>query len=64
MDMKVHMLGETRREQWHAIVNIMRQTHQCLKHEAFCELCDELDRYIDAVEDVLEEDEEDEDGDL
>ena len=51
----INILGETQREQWHSVVNVLRQIGGDLTHEGRSELCDELDRYIDGAEDVFDE---------
>ena len=50
----INILGETQREQWHSVVNMLRQLGGDLTREGRSELCDELDRYIDAMEDANE----------
>lgn len=49
----INILGDTQREQWHSIVNILRCAPLDKKGRA--EICDEIDRYIDFVEDILDE---------
>lgn len=51
----VNVLGETQREQWHNVVNMLRLLGGDMDREGRSALCDELDRYIDAVEDVFDE---------
>lgn len=51
---KVNPLGESQREQWHTVVNLLRQLGWDLTREGHSELCDEIDRYIDHVEDILD----------
>lgn len=51
----INVLGETRREQWHSVVQILRQLGGDMTREGRSAVCDELDRYIDAVEDVFDE---------
>lgn len=48
----INIFGDTQREQWHGVVNIMRQMGGVLDKEGRSEICDELDRYIDAMEDA------------
>lgn len=48
-------LGETEREQWHSVVNILRVTGGDMTFEGRDAICGELDRYIDYVEDILDE---------
>jgi len=54
----INILGETQREQWHSVVNMLRQLGGDLTREGRSELCDELDRYIDAMEDANEAEDE------
>lgn len=51
----INVLGETQREQWKAVVNILRVAGGDMTAKGRKEICDELDRYIDFVEDVLDE---------
>ena len=51
----VNVLGDTQREQWHNVVNMLRQLGGDMTRDGRSALCDELDRYIDAVEDVFDE---------
>jgi len=51
----INVLGDTQREQWHNVVNMLRQLGGDMTREGRSALCDELDRYIDAVEDVFDE---------
>ena len=53
----VNLLGDTQREQWHSVVNMLRQLGGDLTYEGRSGLCDELDRYIDAMEDANEQSE-------
>ena len=48
----INILGDTQREQWHSVVNMLRQLGGDLAYEGRSKLCDELDRYIDAMEDA------------
>ena len=50
----INILGDTQREQWHSVVNMLRVLGGDLPRDARSELCDELDRYIDAMEDANE----------
>lgn len=50
----INILGDTQREQWHGVVNMLRQLGGILTREVRSNLCDELDRYIDAMEDANE----------
>lgn len=54
----INILGTTQREQWHNVVNMLRQYGGMFTDEARSQLCDELDRYIDAMEDLNEQTEE------
>ena len=54
---EVPIMGETRREQWHGVVHILRAAGQMMEPGAFRDVLAELDRYIDAVEDRLEAEE-------
>ena len=47
-------IGDTQREQWHTIVNMLRQLGGVLDNEGRSALCDEIDRYIDHCEDILD----------
>lgn len=51
----INILGTTHREQWHSVVNMLRQLGGDLTYEGRSQLCDELDRYIDGVEDILDD---------
>lgn len=51
----INILGDTQREQWHTVVNMLRQLGGDLTRKGRSDLCDELDRYIDGVEDFLDE---------
>ena len=51
----INVLGETQREQWHSVVNMLRQLGGDMTREGRSALCDEIDRYIDACEDVFDE---------
>lgn len=52
---KLNPLGETQREQWHSVVNILRVTGGDMDYKGRAAICGELDRYIDYVEDILDE---------
>jgi len=52
---KVNPLGESQREQWHTVVNLLRQLGGDLTYEGRDELCNELDRYIDNAENCFDE---------
>lgn len=51
----INILGETQRQQWHTIVNILRVCGGDMTREGRSGICDELDRYIDAMEDANED---------
>lgn len=51
----INVLGDSQREQWHTVVNMLRQLGGDLTREGRSGLCDELDRYIDYAEDVFDE---------
>ncbi len=55
MGKTVSILGDTQRQQWHSVVNMLRQLGGDMTREGRAALCDELDRYIDSVEDILDE---------
>lgn len=52
---KINVLGDTQREQWHAVVRILREAGPCMTREGIGGICDELDRYIDYAEDIFDE---------
>ena len=52
---KVNPLGDSQREQWHTVVNLLRQLGADLDYKGRSDLCDELDRYIDFAEDLMDE---------
>lgn len=51
----INILGETQREQWHTIVNILRLCGGDMTMDGRNELCNELDRYIDHAEDIFDD---------
>ena len=51
----INIMGDTQRQQWHGVVNMLRQLGGDLTREGRSSLCDELDRYIDFVEDILDD---------
>lgn len=51
----IPIMPESQRDQWHVVVNLLRQLGGDLTREGRSELCDEIDRYIDHVEDILDE---------
>lgn len=50
----INVLGDTQREQWHTVVNIIRMAGRQMTQEGLNGLCNELDRYIDYAEDVID----------
>lgn len=48
----VNILGDSQREQWHSIVNLLRVCGGDMTAKGRSDICDELDRYIDAMEDL------------
>ena len=50
----VNILGDTQREQWHSVVNMLRQLGGDMTREGRSGLCDEIDRYIDNAEDIFD----------
>jgi len=51
----VSIMPDTQRDQWHVVVNLLRQLGGSMDYKGRSDLCDELDRYIDHVEDILDE---------
>lgn len=51
----INVLGDTQRQQWHAVVNMLRQLGGDMTREGRSELCDEIDRYIDFAEDIFDD---------
>ena len=51
----ISVIGETQREQWHTVVNLLRQLGGDMTRKGRSDLCDELDRYIDFCEDIFED---------
>jgi len=51
---EINILGDTQREQWHSVVHMLRQLGGSLDYKGRSALCDEIDRYIDYVEDILD----------
>ena len=51
----INVLGDSQREQWHNVVNLLRELGGCMDRKGRSHLCDEIDRYIDHVEDILDE---------
>ena len=52
---KVNPLGESQREQWHTVVNLLRQLGGDMDYKGRSALCDEIDRYIDYAESIFDE---------
>lgn len=48
------IIGDTQREQWHTMVDILRKLGGDMTREGRAAICDELDRYIDHCEDILD----------
>ena len=48
-------LGNTQRQQWHGVVNLLRTLGGDLDSKGRSDICGEMDRYIDHVEDILDE---------
>lgn len=51
MEKTINILGNTQREQWHSVVNMLRQLGGDMTREGRSAICDEIDRYIDFCED-------------
>ena len=51
----INVLGDTQREQWHSVVHMLRQLGGDMTREGRSALCDEIDRYIDYCEDILDD---------
>ena len=51
---KVNPLGDTQRDQWHTVVNLLRKLGGDMDYKGRSALCDELDRYIDHCEDIID----------
>lgn len=51
----INLMGDSQREQWHTIVNLLRMLGGDLDMDGRSQLCDELDRYIDFCEDHFDE---------
>ena len=50
----INILGDTQRQQWKSVVHILRVAGGDMTAKGRAALCDELDRYIDYVEDFLD----------
>lgn len=57
MKKTINIMGDTQRQQWHSAVNILRQMGGDMTREGRSAICDELDRYIDFMEDANEKQE-------
>lgn len=55
MEKTISIMGETQREQWHGVVNMLRVLGGDLTRQGRDELCNELDRYIDNAEDIFDD---------
>lgn len=51
----INILGDSQREQWHSVVNLLRVLGGDLDRKGRSDLCDEIDRYIDFCEDKFDE---------
>lgn len=51
---EINILGDSQREQWHGVVNMLRQLGGDLTRKGRSDLCDEIDRYIDYCEDIFD----------
>ena len=51
----ISIMPESQREQWHVVVNLLRQLGGDMDYTGRSALCDEIDRYIDHVEDILDD---------
>ena len=49
----INILGDTQREQWHTVVNMLRLLGGDMDAKGRSALCDEIDRYIDFCEDTM-----------
>jgi len=52
---KINPLGDSQREQWHTVVNLLRQLGGDMDYKGRSALCDEIDRYIDHAENIMDE---------
>ncbi len=50
----INILGDSQRDQWHSIVNLLRQLGGSLDTKGRSDICDEIDRYIDFCEDIFD----------
>ncbi len=48
----ISIIGESQRDQWHCVVNLLRICGGDMTAKTRRDICDELDRYIDAMEDL------------
>lgn len=51
----INILGDSQREQWHGVVNMLRQLGGDLTRKGRSDICDEIDRYIDFCEDIFDD---------
>lgn len=51
----INILGDSQREQWHSVVNMLRQLGGDLTRKGRSDICDEIDRYIDYCEDIFDD---------
>ena len=51
----INVLGDTQREQWHTVVDLLRQLGGDMDYKGRSALCDEIDRYIDHCENILDD---------
>ena len=54
MEKEFNVLGDTQRQQWKSVVNILRIAGSDMSYDGRAALCDELDRYIDHAEDIFD----------
>lgn len=59
----INILGDSQREQWHSVVNMLRLLGGDLDRKGRSDICDEIDRYIDFCEDLFDEMRREEDND-
>ena len=55
MEKTINILGDSQREQWHGVVNMLRQLGGDLTRKGRSDICDEIDRYIDFCEDIFDD---------
>ena len=54
-NIKVNVLGDTQRQQWHTVVGLLRWHLNDGQHDHLKGILDELDRYIDHAEDIFDD---------